>query len=77
MTRTAVVAGASGLAGRCIVTERRKAGGWNIIGLGRRAQTMEGVRWIAVNLAGAADCRRALRSTGSLNENDRTQRIIP
>ncbi len=60
MTRTAVVAGASGLVGRCIVAELRKAGGWNIIGLGRRAQSMEGVRWIAVDLANAADCRKAL-----------------
>ncbi len=65
MTRTAVVAGASGLVGRCIVTELCKAGGWNLIGLGRRAQTMEGVRWIAVDLANAADCRHAL---GNLKE---------
>jgi len=60
MTRTAVVAGASGLVGRCIVDQLRKAGGWNIIGLGRRAQTMPDVRWIAVDLTNAVDCRRAL-----------------
>jgi nucleoside-diphosphate-sugar epimerase len=60
--RTAIVAGASGLVGRCIVTELRKAGSWNIVGLGRRMQTMEDVRWIAVDLADAADCQRALSS---------------
>ena len=60
MTNTAIVAGASGLVGRCIVDQLRKAGGWNIIGLGRRAQTINGVRWITVDLANAADCRRAL-----------------
>ena len=58
MTNTAIVGGASGLVGRCIVDELRKAGDWEIIGLGRRAQTMPGVRWIAVDLADAADCRR-------------------
>ena len=65
MTRTALVAGASGLVGRCIVDQLRHDGGWNIIGLGRRAQTMDGVRWIAVDLANAADCRNAL---GALKE---------
>jgi len=60
MTNTAIVAGASGLVGRCIVDTLRKTGGWNIIGLGRRAQTMDGVRWIAVDLADAADCRLKL-----------------
>jgi nucleoside-diphosphate-sugar epimerase len=61
MTRTAVVAGASGLVGRCIVNELLKAGGWNIIGLGRRMQAMDGVRWIAVDLANADDCQRAMK----------------
>ena len=60
MTRTAIVAGASGLVGRCIVNELLKTGGWNIIGLRRRTQTTDDVRWIAVDLADAADCRRAL-----------------
>ena len=65
MTKTAIVAGASGLVGRCIVEQLLKLGGWNIIGLGRRPQTMAGVRWITVDLADAADCRRAL---GELSE---------
>ena len=60
MANTAIVAGASGLVGRCIVEQLRKAGNWNIIGLGRRVQTMPGVRWIAVDLADAVDCQRAL-----------------
>jgi uncharacterized protein YbjT (DUF2867 family) len=59
MTNTAIVAGASGLVGRCIVDELLKRGGWTIIGLGRRAQTMPGVHWIAVDLADAVDCQRA------------------
>lgn len=65
MTNIVIVAGASGLVGRCIVEQLRKAGGWDIIGLGRRPQSMAGVRWITVNLADAADCQRAL---GSLKE---------
>jgi nucleoside-diphosphate-sugar epimerase len=62
MANTAIVAGASGLVGRSIVDELRKAGGWSIIGLGRRPQTMAGVRWITVDLTDAADCQRALTS---------------
>ncbi|MEQ1776845.1 MAG: SDR family oxidoreductase [Burkholderiales bacterium] len=65
MTNTAIVAGASGLVGRCIVEELRNQGGWNIVGLGRRAQVMPGVRWIVVDLANAADCQRTL---GQLSE---------
>ena len=60
MTRTAVVAGASGLVGRCVVHELQRNGGWHIIGLGRRMQTMAGVRWIAVDLADAAACQLKL-----------------
>lgn len=70
MTHTAIVAGASGLVGRCIVDELSKAGGWNIIGLGRRAHIMPGVHWIAVDLADAADCQRAfnIEKDGLLKE---------
>ena len=60
MTNTAIVAGASGLVGRCIVDQLRNKDGWNIIGLGRRPHPMDGVRWIAVDLADAMDCRRKL-----------------
>ena len=60
MTRTAVVAGASGLVGRCIVNELKRTGGWNIVGLGRRVQIVDGVRWMAVDLANAVDCRSKL-----------------
>ncbi len=60
MTNTAIVAGASGLVGRCIVDALRKMENWNIIGLGRRAQTINGVRWITVDLADAADYRQRL-----------------
>lgn len=60
MSNTAIIAGASGLVGRAIVEELQRRGGWNLIGLGRRAQVMPGVRWITVDLADAADCRHAL-----------------
>lgn len=65
MTHTAIVAGASGLVGRCIVEQLLKQGGWNIIGLGRHPQKLGGVRWVTVDLADAADCRGAL---GGLSE---------
>ena len=60
MNRTALVAGASGLVGRRIVNELIKAGGWTIIGLGRRPQTLTGAQWIAVDLTNAAHTRAAL-----------------
>ncbi len=60
LKRTAIVAGAAGLVGRCIVAELQRTGGWNIFGLGRRMQVMNGVRWIAVDLTDAADSRRKL-----------------
>jgi nucleoside-diphosphate-sugar epimerase len=62
MNRTAIIAGASGLVGRAIVAELQHRGGWNIIGLGRRPQSLPGMRWIAVDLADAADTRMKLAS---------------
>jgi nucleoside-diphosphate-sugar epimerase len=60
-TKTAVVAGASGFIGRRIA-DRLLADGWQVIGLARKppAET-RGLRWIAVDLSDAVDCRRALR----------------
>ena len=60
MKPTALIAGASGLVGRCIVDELQRRGGWNLIGLGRRVHAMPGVRWIAVDLTNAADCKAKL-----------------
>jgi len=60
MNHTALIAGAAGLVGRAIVDELRRGGDWNIIGIGRRAQTLPGVRWIAVDLVDANDCREKL-----------------
>jgi nucleoside-diphosphate-sugar epimerase len=59
---TALVAGASGFIGRRIA-ERLVDCGWNVTGLARRPPAETGrMRWIAVDLASAADCRRALSS---------------
>lgn len=59
-TQTAVVAGASGLIGRRIVERLLADGGWDVIGLARRARARAGVRWIAVDLAGRAEVERRL-----------------
>lgn len=63
--RTALVAGASGLVGRRIVAQLVAAGGWNVIALARRPPRTGDVRWIAVDLNDAADCRHRL---GGLRE---------
>src|SRR5215207_9866780 len=60
-TKIAVVAGASGFIGRRIA-DRLIEAGWNVIGLARKPPApSHGLRWIAVDLSDAADCRRALR----------------
>jgi nucleoside-diphosphate-sugar epimerase len=58
--KTAVIAGATGFIGRRIA-ERLVAEGWQVFGLARNPPAAsEGLRWIAVDLADAAACRRAL-----------------
>jgi len=64
-TKTALVAGASGLIGRRVVEHLLAAGGWNVIGLARSQRSSPGMRWIAVDLNDPADCVRKL---GTLTE---------
>ncbi len=59
-TNTAVIAGASGLIGRRIADQLLADGGWNVIGLARRAQTRPGMQWIAVDLADKTDVEKKL-----------------
>lgn len=56
----ALIAGASGLIGRRIAQRLLEAGTWDVIGLARRPQAAAGMRWIAVDLSHADDCRRKL-----------------
>src|SRR5689334_10957005 len=65
MTHTAVIAGASGLIGRRIAEHLLAIGGWNVIGLARQPPATSNMRWIAVDLADADDCKRKL---GNLTE---------
>lgn len=64
-TRTALIAGASGLIGHRIAERLLAAGGWNVIGLARSPHASPGMRWIEVDLTDLADCRRRL---GALHE---------
>ena len=57
---TALIAGATGLVGRCIAKRLAELGGWEVIGLARRPQTTPGMRWVAVDLADADACKRKL-----------------
>ena len=60
-TKTAVIAGASGLIGRRIADRLLADGGWNVIGLARHVQTRAGVQWIAVDLADRTDVGQKLK----------------
>jgi len=60
MTQTAIIAGASGLIGRRIAERLLATGGWNVIGLARRPPATGDLRWIAVDLADANDCKQKL-----------------
>ena len=57
---TAVIAGATGMIGRAIAQRLAELGGWDVIGLARKPRDSGGMRWIAVDLADADDCRRKL-----------------
>ncbi len=63
--KTAIVAGASGLIGRRIAEHLLAQEGWNVIGLARRPPPVSRMRWLAVDLADAADCREKLRGLDS------------
>ena len=62
-TRTAVVAGATGVTGRYLMQYLINSGAWNVIGLSRRKPELSGkFRHIAVDLLDAEDCRAKLGS---------------
>ena len=61
-TKTAVIAGASGLIGRRIAEQLLAQGGWNVVGLARRPPASREMRWIRVDLNNADDCRGKLAS---------------
>jgi len=56
----ALIAGATGLVGRAIAQRLAEIGGWEVTGLARRPQATPGMRWLAVDMTDAADCRRKL-----------------
>ncbi len=64
MTRpVALIAGATGLIGRRIAQHLGERGGWNVIGVARRPAAEADMRWIALDLADAGDCRAKLGGT--------------
>jgi nucleoside-diphosphate-sugar epimerase len=59
--RTALVAGASGLAGGCMLAHLLEQGGWDIVAVSRRKPRINGdYRHVAVDLLDLADCRTKL-----------------
>ena len=59
--RTALVTGASGLAGGYMLAHLLEQGGWDIVAVSRRKPRIPGdYRHIAVDLVDAADCRAKL-----------------
>jgi hypothetical protein len=59
--RTALVTGASGLAGGYMLAHLLEQGGWDIVAVSRRKPRIPGdYRYIAVDLLDPADCRRKL-----------------
>src|ERR1700738_5028546 len=59
--RTALVTGASGLAGGYMLAHLLEQGGWDVIAVSRRKPQIPGdYRYIAVDLLDPADCRKKL-----------------
>jgi uncharacterized protein YbjT (DUF2867 family) len=59
--RTALVTGASGLAGGYVLTHLLEQGGWDIVAVSRRKPRIPGdYRHIAVDLLDLADCQTKL-----------------
>lgn len=64
-SRTAVVAGATGIVGRALVNQLRTRGDWEIVSLSRRQADLDpGVRHVQVDLLDAQDARARLRELG-------------
>ncbi len=58
MPPRAVVAGATGIVGRYLITHLKRVGGWQVVGLARRPdQSIDGVDWVEVDLIDRQDCR--------------------
>jgi len=64
--RIALIAGASGLIGRRIAERLIMSEDWEVIGLARAQRPTDGMRWIAVDLTDANDCKRKLAQLGSV-----------
>jgi nucleoside-diphosphate-sugar epimerase len=66
--RSALVAGASGLAGGYMLAHLIELGGWDIVAVSRRKPRIPGdYRHIAVDLVDAADCRSKLGSLTNIS----------
>ncbi len=64
---TVLVAGAGGLIGRAVIRHYLTRGGWDVIGLSRKAPVPEtGAAHIAVDLADAASCEGRLGALGNV-----------
>jgi nucleoside-diphosphate-sugar epimerase len=64
---TALIAGASGLIGRRIADHLIASGNWEVIGLARRPQPAQNMRWIAVDLSEPEDCRRKVDALATVS----------
>lgn len=61
-SRTAVIAGATGIVGRALVAQLRASGDWDIVSVSRRAAELgPGVRHLQVDLLDAQDAKAKLR----------------
>jgi nucleoside-diphosphate-sugar epimerase len=68
MTNTALVLGATGVAGRALVAELERAGDWDIIGVSRRAPDFStSARFVSADLFDPASCREILGSLKSVS----------
>jgi nucleoside-diphosphate-sugar epimerase len=67
MTRTVLVAGASGFVGSAVV-ERFAARGWRVIGISRRrpVRPIDGVEYRTIDLLDAGSCLATLRDVGAV-----------
>jgi NAD(P)-dependent dehydrogenase (short-subunit alcohol dehydrogenase family) len=66
--RTALVTGASGLAGGCMLAHLLEQRGWNVVAVSRRKPKMPGdYRHIAVDLLDLNDCRNKLSPLGNIS----------
>ena len=65
---TALIAGATGLVGRTLSAYFTAQGNVDVIGVARRPQSSAGMRWIAIDLTNAGECRRRLASLADVTQ---------